>query len=477
YTMIWLGQMFLGFFLFFTLTTRPIGVHSCKMDSFIQAVKQIEDSEPNLSPLALVRSLRRSAGLDDEMTIYFLGASYNLSDAVVLINASSISFFHKAIHHMVTDAGEERGVVLTPDGTTVALAPLLLGIESGLKARAEGTPAVGLFPLTLGRILGLSFFRLQNVQPCHRLGPNGCWDNMEHPKVFRLARAATLATDALINGGMDGVILGSRLSNLSASEQPPALSEILKGYYVFSQHEGRSLNVLRHPVSPKRRELSRASLQPLELHKEVMETLALVWKLEKIKWIAEVTGIGRVVKEGLNVFVHKYWDCPQVISRCQWGAQPFRGTPIPLSLPLPFLYIHHTENPSEPCLTFEKCASDMRAIQRYHQDERGWSDIGYSFVIGSEGHIFEGRGWEIQGRHTKGHNSIGYGVSVIGNYNSTLPSVEAMDLIRHRFYQCAVDGGGLMANFTLHGHRQVVATDCPGDAFFEEIKTWEHFRD
>uniref|UniRef100_A0A8C5I1T1 N-acetylmuramoyl-L-alanine amidase-like n=1 Tax=Gouania willdenowi TaxID=441366 RepID=A0A8C5I1T1_GOUWI len=428
---------------------------------FIQAVKQIEDSEPNLSPLALVRSLRRSAGLDDEMTIYFLGASYNLSDAVVLINASSISFFHKAIHHMVTDAGEERGVVLTPDGTTVALAPLLLGIESGLKARAEGTPAVGLFPLTLGRILGLSFFRLQNVQPCHRLGPNGCWDNMEHPKVFRLARAATLATDALINGGMDGVILGSRLSNLSASEQPPALSEILKGYYVFSQHEGRSLNVLRHPVSPKRRELSRQfQLRScLSLTPFVTVCLCANTNLTFIFFSCLCT------------------DCPQVISRCQWGAQPFRGTPIPLSLPLPFLYIHHTENPSEPCLTFEKCASDMRAIQRYHQDERGWSDIGYSFVIGSEGHIFEGRGWEIQGRHTKGHNSIGYGVSVIGNYNSTLPSVEAMDLIRHRFYQCAVDGGGLMANFTLHGHRQVVATDCPGDAFFEEIKTWEHFRD
>uniref|UniRef100_A0A8C5N7L4 Uncharacterized protein n=1 Tax=Gouania willdenowi TaxID=441366 RepID=A0A8C5N7L4_GOUWI len=176
------------------------------MDSFIQAVTQIESSEPNLSPLALVRSLRRSAFCDDEMTIYFLGASWNLSDAVVLINASSISFFHKAIHHMVTDAGEERGVILTPDGTTVALAPLLLGIESGPKARAEGTPAVGLFVLTLGRILGL----------------------FQHPKVFRLAQPATLATDALING----VILGSRLSNLSASEQPPALSEIFKGYYV-----------------------------------------------------------------------------------------------------------------------------------------------------------------------------------------------------------------------------------------------------
>uniref|UniRef100_A0A8P4G1N3 N-acetylmuramoyl-L-alanine amidase n=1 Tax=Dicentrarchus labrax TaxID=13489 RepID=A0A8P4G1N3_DICLA len=459
-------------------------VHLRNMDSFIQAVQQVEDSNPSLSPLALVRALRRTAGHDDGMTIHFLGASYNASDAppealeTAILNASSFSFFDKAIHHIVTDYGEERGVVLAPDGTTVALAPLLLGIELGLKAKMEGTPAVGMFPLTLGRTLGLSFLSLQDFPSSYRLGPNGCWDNVEHPKVFKLSRPATLATDAVINGGMDGAILGMDLSNLSPHEQPQALSDILKGYYSFILHEGQGLDAVTGHISPRRREISRSILEPLDLHSQVMETLTLVWKLEKTEWIALDTGVGKAVKDGLQTFVHKYWDCPQIIPRCQWRAKAYRGTPIPLSRPLRFLYVHHTYEPSSPCLSFTNCSRDMRSMQRFHQEDRGWSDIGYSFVVGSDGYIYEGRGWNHLGTHTRGHNDIGYGVSIIGNYTATLPSRHSMDLLRHRLVQCAVNGGALAANFTIHGHRQVVNyTSCPGDAFFSEIRSWEHFRE
>ncbi|KAF7659495.1 hypothetical protein LDENG_00297150 [Lucifuga dentata] len=451
------------------------------MDSFINAVEQVEASNPGLSPLALVRALRRTAGHDDAMTIHFLGASNKLSDTEVLeraiLNSSSFSFFDKATHHIVTDHGEERGVVLAPDGTTVALAPLLLGIETGLKAKMEGASAAGIFPLTLGRNLGLSFLSLQDFPPSHRLGPDGCWDSMVHPKVFKLSRPPTLATTAVINGGMDGAILGTDLSSLPASEQPQALSQILKGYYSYTLEEGKGLDAISSHVSPRRREISRSILEPLDLHSQVMETLALVWKVEKTEWIALDTGVGKAVKDGLQAFVHTYWDCPQIIPRCQWGAKPYQGTPTLLSLPLQFLYIHHTYQPSSPCLSFQKCSTNMRAMQQFHQQERGWIDIGYSFVIGSDGYVYEGRGWNHVGTHTRGHNAIGYGMSVIGNYTATLPSRHSMNLLRHRLVQCAVDGGRLAANFTIQGHRQVVNTSCPGDIFFSEISSWEHFRE
>ncbi|XP_042340199.1 N-acetylmuramoyl-L-alanine amidase [Plectropomus leopardus] len=467
---------------FFTADSRPTGGHLRNMESFIRAVQQVEDFNPDLSPLALARALRRTAGHDDVMTVHFLGASYNLTDAELLetaiLNASSFSFFDKAMHHIVTDYGEERGVVLAPDGTTVALAPLLLGIEAGLAAKMEGTPAVGIFPLTLGRTLGLSFLSLQDIPPSKRLGPNGCWDSVDQPKLFKLSRPATLATDAVINGGMDGLILGTDLSNLTASEQPQALSEVLKGYYSFTLHEGRGLDDITSHVSPRRREISRAILEPLDLHSQVMETLALVWKLEKTDWIAQDTGVGKAVKDGLQAFVQNYWDCPQIIPRCQWGAKAYQSTPIPMSLPVQFLYVHHTYEPSLPCLSFPSCSRDMRAMQRFHQEDRNWTDIGYSFVVGSDGYVYEGRGWYYLGTHTKGHNAMGYGVSIIGNYTDTLPSRHAMDLLRHRLVRCAVDGGGLAADFTIHGHRQVVNyTACPGDAFFSEIRSWEHFKE
>lgn len=70
-------------------------------------------------------------------------------------------------------------------------------------------------------------------------------------------------------------------------------------------------------------------------------------------------------------------DCPPIIPRCMWDAKPYRGTPTNLSLPLSFIYIHHTSTPSQPCLTFQQCSADMRSMQRFHQEDRGWDDIGY----------------------------------------------------------------------------------------------------
>lgn len=279
------------------------------MERFIQAIEQVEDSNPQLSPLALLRVLRRTAAHDNEMTVHFLGSSYNLSVDEVLdtaiLNTSSFNLFDKALHHIVTDSGEERGVVLTPDGTTVALSPLLLGIESGLKARMDGTPPDGIFALTLGRGLGLSFLSLQDIPPPFRLGPDGCWDDVEQPKVFKLTQPATLVTDAIINGGMDGLILGMDLSNASAPLQ--ALSEILKGYYSFTLHEARGFDAVRSHISPRRREVSKSILEPLDLSSLVMETLNLVWKLEKTEWVALDRGVEGSVKGGMQEFAHKYW--------------------------------------------------------------------------------------------------------------------------------------------------------------------------
>ncbi|XP_076027266.1 N-acetylmuramoyl-L-alanine amidase-like [Genypterus blacodes] len=461
--------------------SRPTDGHLRNMDSFICAVQQVEDSNPGLCPLALLRALRRTAGHDDPLTIHFLGSSNSLNDTELLetaiLNATSFSFFDKAIHHIVTDHGEERGVVLAPDGTTVALAPLLLGIEMGLKAKIEGEPADGIFPLTLGRNLGLSFLSLQDFPPSHRLGPDGCWDSVDQPKVFKLYRIPTLATNAVISGGMDGAILGTNISQLSASEEPPALSQILKGYYSYILQEGQGLDGVSTHISPNRRETSRSILEPLDLHSQVMKTLALVWKVESTEWIAKDTGVGKAVKDGLQAFVYRYWDCPQIIPRCHWGAKPYQREPESLSLPVPFLYIHHTYEPASPCLTFQTCSRNMRSMQRYHQEDRGWIDIGYSFVIGSDGYVYEGRGWKNLGTHTRGHNAIGYGVSIIGNYTAALPTRHSMDLLRHRLVRCAVDGGMLAVNFTIQGHRQVTSTACPGDAFFSEISSWERFRE
>ena len=66
-----------------------------------------------------------------------------------------------------------------------------------------------------------------------------------------------------------------------------------------------------------------------------------------------------------------------------------------------------------------------------------WSDIGYSFLIGGDGRVYEGRGWERVGAHTGGYNSRGYGVSFIGTFTSAYPS-QAMITTYERFQEVSI---------------------------------------
>lgn len=52
-------------------------------------------------------------------------------------------------------------------------------------------------------------------------------------------------------------------------------------------------------------------------------------------------------------------------------------------------------------------------IKKWHLG-RGWSDIGYHFVIRIDGTIERGRHLHLQGAHTKGHNHDSIGVCYVG---------------------------------------------------------------
>lgn len=53
-------------------------------------------------------------------------------------------------------------------------------------------------------------------------------------------------------------------------------------------------------------------------------------------------------------------------------------------------------------------------IRDWHVNKRGWSDIGYHFVIELDGTLVEGRPLERQGAHTKGHNRNSIGICYVG---------------------------------------------------------------
>lgn len=96
-------------------------------------------------------------------------------------------------------------------------------------------------------------------------------------------------------------------------------------------------------------------------------------------------------------------------------------------------------------------------------------------MIGSDGYVYQGRGWHWVGAHTRGYNSRGFGVAFVGNYTGSLPSEAALNTARDVLPSCAIRAGLLKPDYKLLGHRQLVHTDCPGNALFNLLRTWPHF--
>lgn len=44
-----------------------------------------------------------------------------------------------------------------------------------------------------------------------------------------------------------------------------------------------------------------------------------------------------------------------------------------------------------------------------HQIDNKWADIGYHFLVGENGKVYEGRGWNREAAHAPGWNNDAFG--------------------------------------------------------------------
>ena len=103
-----------------------------------------------------------------------------------------------------------------------------------------------------------------------------------------------------------------------------------------------------------------------------------------------------------------------------------------------------------------------------------FDDIGYNFLVGSDGHIYEGAGFHTEGAHTYGYNKKSLGIGFIGNFEESIPPRIMLEAAQ-KFLQCAVNIGELSTDYKLIGGRQVVAMASPGAQLYREIRRWPHF--
>jgi hypothetical protein len=187
--------------------------------------------------------------------------------------------------------------------------------------------------------------------------------------------------------------------------------------------------------------------------------------------------------------------CPYV-DRAGWRAdEALRlradGTEVwpPTYWPVQTFTVHHTADGS----TDPDPASRLRTIYRNQAIDQGYGDLGYQFVIDATGLVYEGRwsgvdglpgfdatGLMVNGAHVAGFNAGNVGIALLGDFTAALPAGPAyrslvlllaaltrwhdVDAVGEVAYVNPISGATATVP-AIAGHRDWVATQCPGNTF------------
>ena len=171
---------------------------------------------------------------------------------------------------------------------------------------------------------------------------------------------------------------------------------------------------------------------------------------------------------------------PPLRTRSVWRADEQNTSNSRAMTSVAGIAIHHTAGTNN--YTQSQVPAILRGIHSFHTIDRGWSDIGYNYLIDKWGGVWEGRRGSDkgtpQGAHTSGYNNQLVGVSVLGNYEKVEPSKEMLErvarVVAWKSKQFDVNPTGRVTvagkrQDAVVGHRDVGSTSCPGKFMYAKL--------
>lgn len=110
-------------------------------------------------------------------------------------------------------------------------------------------------------------------------------------------------------------------------------------------------------------------------------------------------------------------------------------------------------------------------IRQWHR-ARGFSDIGYHYVVYLNGSVHLGRDVDLIGAHCTGHNTHSIGVCYVGGVaaDGKTPKDTRTPSQRDALIKLLRELKMLYPQATIHGHREFAAKACPCFDAFNEYK-------
>lgn len=112
--------------------------------------------------------------------------------------------------------------------------------------------------------------------------------------------------------------------------------------------------------------------------------------------------------------------------------------------------------------TPEGRADTVKDIDRWHK-KRGFTGIGYHYVIYLDGSLHLGRALEKQGAHCEGQNKNSIGICYIGGLTEDGKTSKdtRTDAQKETLRSLITELKLQYPNITVHGHKEFAARDCP----------------
>ncbi|CAH1777926.1 unnamed protein product [Owenia fusiformis] len=160
-------------------------------------------------------------------------------------------------------------------------------------------------------------------------------------------------------------------------------------------------------------------------------------------------------------------------SRETWGARPPISPLTRFKKPVKYVIIIHTAGLD--CVEMVDCCQSVVEAQNIHMDKKNMSDIGYNFLIGNYGVVYEGRGWRFEGEHSRGWNNLSIGIAFIGDFRMRLPDKKAMQALEEILF-FGIHNRYLKQKYIMYGHCQVAPYLSPGETLYNELMRWRHWK-
>lgn len=204
-----------------------------------------------------------------------------------------------------------------------------------------------------------------------------------------------------------------------------------------------------------------------------------LWLLSLVSTVLAVLLLTRLIIYSVDQATHIYRELPntdnttdcmdlEIIKRTSWAERSGQNI---FRLPNPTRYVLVAHSGGHSCYNSNECVEVLRELQKLHMLTLHEPQIGWNFLIGGDGKVYEGRGWDSASYTSGFMKKRSIVVCFLGNYVESEPTPGQLVALQE-LIQYGIKLGKIAPYYKLIAHSQIETTPSPGEKILKVIDKW-----